>query len=97
MNITTWFSDVVPFRRKSAADWILPGLTGLGVGLVAGLGIGLLFAPRTGEESRLRLREGAARVKDKAADLADKARSQLSSAAAQLQGEAELQGHNGHA
>jgi YtxH-like protein len=85
MYIKDWFLDVVPFKRKSSADWIVPAVLGLGLGLAAGVGLGLLVAPSTGEEVRLRLRERASRVKEKAANLADKARSQVSSAADQMQ------------
>ena len=77
MDIKNWFDDVVPFRRKRATDWILPACAGLGMGLLAGVGIGLLFAPSTGEEARLRLREGASRVKDRAASLAARAKHDL--------------------
>jgi gas vesicle protein len=85
MYIKDWFFDVVPYKRKSSADWILPALAGVGLGLAAGVGLGLLIAPSTGEEARLRLREGASRVKDRAAGLAEKARTQISGAAEQIQ------------
>ncbi len=86
MNIQDRFFDVVPFKRKSAADWILPALAGLGVGLLAvGVGVGLLYAPATGEEARHRLREGASRVKDRAAVLAGRAKRQLAETAEQVQ------------
>jgi hypothetical protein len=78
MDITTFFDDIVPLRRKRASDWILPACAGLGIGLAAGVGIGLLFAPSTGEEARLRLREGASRMKDRATRLAARAASQVS-------------------
>jgi gas vesicle protein len=81
MNINDRFFDLVPFKRKSAVDWILPAVAGLGIGLVAGVGLGLLYAPSTGEEARLRLREGASRVKDRAAVLAGRAKRQLTSTA----------------
>jgi gas vesicle protein len=77
MNLQDRFFDVVPFKRKSAADWILPAVAGLGLGLAAGVGFGLLYAPSTGQEARLRLRERASRVKDRAAVLAGKAKRQL--------------------
>lgn len=80
MDIKDWLFDVVPYRRKRAADWILPAVAGLGVGLAAGLAFGMLYAPATGEEARLRLREGASRVKDRAAHLASRAKDQVSSA-----------------
>jgi gas vesicle protein len=73
MNIADWFLDVVPYKRKSSADWIVPVFVGLGVGVAIGAGVGLLLAPSTGEEMRLKLREGAYRVKNRAADLVDRA------------------------
>jgi gas vesicle protein len=84
MNIKNWFSDMMPFQRKRASDWILPAVAGLGIGVAAGLGIGLLYAPSTGDEARLRLRERASRVKDRAAELATKARGHISSTTEQL-------------
>jgi hypothetical protein len=77
MNMKHWFYDVAPFQRKSAADWVGPAAAGLGIGLAVGIGVGLLCAPATGEEARLRLREGASRVRDRAANLASRARHQL--------------------
>jgi|HubBroStandDraft_6_1064221.scaffolds.fasta_scaffold89277_4 gas vesicle protein len=74
MNIQHWFLDVLPFKRKTSADWILPAFVGIGVGVAIGAGIGLLLAPSTGEEMRLKLREGAYRVKDRAVDLAGRAK-----------------------
>ena len=85
MNIQDRFFDALPFKRKGAADWILPAVAGLGLGLAAGVSFGLLYAPSTGEQARLRLREGASRVKDRAAGLAEKARTQISGAAEQIQ------------
>jgi gas vesicle protein len=73
MNIADWFLDAVPYKRKTSADWIVPAFVGLGVGIAIGAGVGLLLAPSTGEEMRLKLREGAYRVKDRAADLVDRA------------------------
>ncbi len=85
MYIKDWFIHAVPFKRKRAADWILPGIAGLGLGIAAGIGLGLLVAPGAGEEARLRLREGASRVRERAAVLADKARAQISSSAEAIQ------------
>jgi gas vesicle protein len=87
MNIKDWFYDVAPFQRRSAVDWILPGLAGMGFGLAVGVGIGLLYAPSTGEEARLRLREGASRMRERASDLAAKAKNQITASAEQARGE----------
>lgn len=38
--------------RHSTTDYLLPGLTLFGVGLLVGTGLGLLVAPRTGKELR---------------------------------------------
>ncbi len=78
-----WF-DVVTFRRTRPTDWMIPAAVAMGIGVVAGVGIGMLFAPQSGEEARLKLRAGAARVKEKAADLAERARNQVSSASNEL-------------
>ncbi len=87
MSIKDWVLDAVPFKRKSAADWVLPALAGVSVGLAAGIGFGLLYAPETGEEARLRLREGATRVKERAQRLADRAKGQLAAKTEQIQSE----------
>ena len=41
---------------------------GLGVGAVVGIAIGILYAPRPGEETREILMEKAEEIKEKAAD-----------------------------
>ena len=79
MNITDWLADALPIQRKTSTDWVLPALLGIGVGIVAGVGLGMLYAPQTGEEARLKLREGASRAREKAGELADRAKDQLSS------------------
>jgi gas vesicle protein len=81
MNIQDRLFDALPFKRKGPADWILPAIAGLGLGLAAGVSFGLLYAPSTGEQARLRLREGASRVKDRAAVLAGRAKRQLAATA----------------
>jgi len=70
-DITEWFLDVLPFERKSSTDWILPTALGLGFGVAAGVGIGLLIAPRSGAETRERLREGAENLKGRALEGAE--------------------------
>jgi len=87
MNIQDQFFDVLPFKRKSAVDWILPAAAGFGIGLAVGVGAALLYAPSTGEEARLRLKEGAFRVKERAAGLAERAKAQIASTAEQVQGQ----------
>jgi gas vesicle protein len=81
MNITKWLEDVAPIKRKTSTDWVLPALLGVGAGIAAGISIGVLYAPDTGEETRLKLREGAIRAKQKAGRLVDRARHQAVSAA----------------
>jgi len=90
MNLTDWLEDVLPIKRKTAADWALPALLGLGFGIAAGVGIGMLYAPSTGEEARHKLREGAVRAKEKAGELAERAKDRISSVGVSGQG----QGHD---
>ena len=51
-------------RRSAAADLMLP-LAMLGVGMLTGAGLGLLFAPRPGRETRQQLGETASNVAEK--------------------------------
>jgi len=83
-DITEWFFDALPFRRKSSIDWILPTAVGLSVGVAAGVGLGLLLAPAPGTETREKLRAGAENIKDKALDLAGRAKGQIANATQQL-------------
>jgi gas vesicle protein len=54
------------------------GSTGFGIGMlvgaIAGLIIGLLYAPRPGEESRELVRQKASEVRDKGLEFAERAR-----------------------
>lgn len=80
MSTRDFLSDILPIKRKTSTDWMLPALIGLGVGVAAGVGIGLLYAPESGESARFKLREGAYRVKERASELAERAKAQVSSA-----------------
>jgi hypothetical protein len=82
-DIYSWLLDSFPYRvrRRSPGDWILPASIGLGVGAAVGVGLGLLLAPRTGHETRQRLRDGASHLRDKARVAADRAKHQISSKA----------------
>lgn len=42
--------------RREPTDWILPTLTAFSVGLLVGAGVGLLLAPKSGNELRADLR-----------------------------------------
>jgi hypothetical protein len=48
--------EAVGLQRKSALDWVAPAMTALGVGILVGAGLGLLFAPKSGREIREDLR-----------------------------------------
>src|SRR4051812_46142332 len=91
-NLKAWFADALPFRTKSALDWILPLSIGLGVGVAAGIGLGMLTAKEDGEHLRRRLRRGAQELtqdlKEKAAKLADRAKGQAERARGELEGNA---------
>jgi gas vesicle protein len=86
MNLKHEFFDLLPVKRKSTADWILPALAGLGVGIAVGACLGALYTPSTGEEARLRLREGAAKLKEKAQNLATRAKGRVETASEEVQG-----------
>ncbi|HUA14462.1 MAG TPA: YtxH domain-containing protein [Verrucomicrobiae bacterium] len=76
-------SDVVQEKYEDAASrvqeasyalqgrthWVAPTLSFVG-GIGIGVGLGLLFAPVSGEETRAALRNRAADVKNKAGDIA---------------------------
>src|SRR5690349_23501528 len=64
-------SEAFPFERRTTASWLVPATLGVGFGICCGVGIGLLYAPRSGAETRQRLREGAERAKEKARVAAD--------------------------
>jgi hypothetical protein len=49
--------ELVGLQRASSNDWVAPALTALGVGLLVGVGLGLLLAPKPGAELRSDLRE----------------------------------------
>ena len=49
-------------------------LGGLGIGIIIGLTIGLLYAPREGRETREMLRERAEEVREKTAEAYEKAK-----------------------
>jgi gas vesicle protein len=73
------------FRRLTGAfpynyqrtSWFWPMTVGMGVGLLAGVGVGLLYAPRTGEETRNLLRERAEQAKERARMAANRVRGEL--------------------
>jgi gas vesicle protein len=86
-DVKTWFYDGLPFQRKRGA-WILPTVFGLGVGVAAGAGIGLLIAPERGEETRRRLARGAEDLQRKASRLVDRARGEAAARGHEIAGEA---------
>jgi gas vesicle protein len=83
-DIVSYLFDAFPYRRKSTADWVLPATIGLGVGVMAGVGIGVLIAPESGDITRQRIRLGAERVKERAKVAANKAADSLSEGARHL-------------
>jgi hypothetical protein len=68
--------------RRSPAGYLLPALGMFGVGLLAGAGLGMLFAPRTGREIR---RELGTRVSDMTTKLKTKMRRTKDEVAASLE------------
>jgi gas vesicle protein len=86
--MTRWFYGGFRLRRRGSLDWMIPASIGLGFGVVAGLGAGMLFAPYSGEETRERLARGARHARERARLTAAKAREELMSAAQHLKSDA---------
>lgn len=82
--LTDSFFDALPIRRRRSTDWILPSALGVGFGVAAGVGIGLLLAPRAGVETRERLRAQTENFRLKARDFADRAKGQIASTGQQI-------------
>ena len=59
--------------------------TGMLIGTVIGLAVGLLFAPQSGEETREMLRQKAAVAREKAADVKERVRKTSSDIKGKLQ------------
>ena len=63
--------------RRSAAVYIVPAVSMFAVGILAGAGLGLLFAPRNGKEMRreigTKVNDYTARVKSKLQEIQQKA------------------------
>jgi len=86
-DIKTWFFDAVPFQRRRGA-WIVPSVLGLGVGLAAGVGLGLLIAPEPGDATRRRLARGAEDLQRKASRFVDRRRNEIEATGHEIAGEA---------
>ena len=70
--------ELVGLQRASSNDWVAPALTALGVGLLVGVGVGLLLAPKPGAELRQDLRDRLRSAQD---SLPDQLRGATASAA----------------
>ena len=75
-DLKSWLFDALPFQRRSGA-WIAPSLVGLGVGIAAGVGIGLLIAPEPGDATRRRIARGAEDLQRKASQFVEMSRNEL--------------------
>ena len=60
--------DLVGLQRASSTDWVAPALTALGVGLLVGVRVGLLLAPKPGAELRNDLRDRLRSAQDAVPD-----------------------------
>jgi len=70
--------ELVGLQRANSNEWVAPALTALGVGLLVGVGVGLLLAPKPGADLRHDLREKLRSAQD---SLPDQLRGATSSAA----------------
>ena len=90
MNTNLFFrrlTGMLPYSYRRTS-WFWPMTVGVGVGLVAGMGVGVLYAPRSGRETRERLREGAERARERARIAANRVRGELEASAAEIREQA---------
>lgn len=78
-DLKDFFFETLAFRRlmrlgRRRSHWALHGGIGLGVGLLAGISVGMLIAPKPGREVRRDLKQGAQRFGEKARTAALKAK-----------------------
>ena len=84
------------FRRLTGAfpygyqrsSWFWPVTLGIGVGLVAGVGVGVLYAPRPGYETRDRLRLKAEQARERARIAAERVRGELEASVSEIREQA---------
>lgn len=61
-------------RRGSDSSGAVPVIAGFALGAIIGAGLALLFAPKTGEDMRASLGDGAKKLRHDAMDKLDQAR-----------------------
>jgi hypothetical protein len=83
-NYFGFLSDLFPYEKKSALDWIVPASIGLGLGVAAGVSLGMLLAPTSGDITRRKLVDGAGRIKERAVDAAQRAKGQIAQVKGQI-------------
>jgi gas vesicle protein len=90
MNTNLFFrrmTGMFPYGYQRTS-WFWPVTLGIGVGLAAGMGVGVLYAPRSGKETRERLREGAERARERARIAANRVRGELEASASEIREQA---------
>lgn len=80
-DVRDFFFETLALRRlmrlrRRRTNWALHGGIGLGVGLLAGVSLGMLLAPKSGREVRRDLKQGAQRFGEKARSAALRAKEQ---------------------
>jgi gas vesicle protein len=90
MNKNLFFrrlTGILPYGYRRTS-WLWPMTLGVGVGMLAGVSVGMLYAPRSGKETRQRLREGAEHAQERARIAASRVRGELAASAAEIREQA---------
>jgi gas vesicle protein len=80
--------DETGYKKNGATNF----LVGMVIGLAVGAGISLLYAPKTGADTRAMIKEKAKKISDNASETFNKAKSKI----AEMRGKAEEKAEEMH-